>query len=143
LRSSARSALVGRTRAGPFDVGTNPLGLVGELSAMRDPGDARADDIGDAERPEEPFAIGERGVEDGRGDVVALGRHGLVGSLSAGGHPLEYRWLELGHREQAPLIYAPPRWIARGWDQPCLGVQVGQLEADRRGLEQEAAVVYG
>jgi hypothetical protein len=55
--------------------------------------DRRGPEIGNAETPEEPFAIGERGIEDGRGETVALGRHGLVGSLSPGRHPVKYRWL--------------------------------------------------
>jgi hypothetical protein len=61
---SAGGALVCGTGACPFDVGANPLRLVGELRAMGDTGDARADHIGDAEGPQEPVAIGERRVED-------------------------------------------------------------------------------
>jgi hypothetical protein len=54
---------------------------------------------------------------------------------------MKYGRLELRHREKGPLVHEATVARSDGRDQADLRMNVGQLDADRRRLEQQASIV--
>ena len=71
---------------------------------------------------------------DDLGDRLAR----VLPQLSPG---VDQRGLELGHREEAPLVLQCPLVRAGGGDQAGLGVPVGEMQAERGRLEHRPVVL--
>ena len=84
----------------------------------------------------------ERPLHSARGGVEALAREGGALGVALGLAPgLEQRRLELGRGEAGPLVDERPVVRADRRQEARLGVQVAEVQAQRRGLEQKPLVV--
>ena len=68
-------------------------------------------------------------------------RVGLAGVLPDLPRGVDQRRLELGHREEAPLVLQRPFVRARRCDQAGVGMPVGEVQAEGGGLEHRPAVL--
>ena len=100
-------------------------------------------DVGDREPPaDDVLAVAEL-LRERRCDLrhpLAAGRDRLLVLPVARSAPAHHRPFELGHREEDPLVGLCALAGAERCDQVRLGVRVGDVHAERRGLEQQPFV---